>query len=338
MPDKDPGDVFLQHREAVLEALLSDPALGWTGTPAAEDPPLGEFDDDFDVPAPAVPDTPPAPATGGGPKASERILALLNGQTANTEFEWSDYSPPAEKPPAMPAAEEAAEQLTASTGTRSSAAKFADPIRELALKARNPKVALAIGGVLVLIVVLALVTSGGEPENTSNRTVLATATGPATPAPAQPTTTAPAGGVPIQVKSAQSHCPPGGTPAMDAFAGTGKAWSCPRAYKVDGQILVIDLGRSYQVDSIGIVPGWDAIGSDGGDQWAKYRTASRISYKFDDANATTYTQQTLDQRALVVTKVSPVISATKIVVTVLESKGDPTVNSIALSSIVVTGH
>ncbi|WP_330179423.1 discoidin domain-containing protein [Nocardia sp. NBC_01503] len=337
MPDKDPGDIFLQHREAVLEALLSDPALGWTGAPATEQPPFGELDDDFDVPGAAAPD--PAPSSGGGPKASERILALLNGHTATSEFEWSDYAPPAEKAPELPAAEETADKLGApGRGARSPVARFADPIRDLALRARQPKVALAVAGVLVLVVVLALLTSGGEPENTSGQTVLATATGPANPAPAQPTSTAPAAGTPIQIKSAQSHCPPGGTPAMDAFAGTGKAWSCPRAYKVDGQILVIDLGRSYRVDSIGLVPGWDAIGSDGGDQWAKYRTASRISYKFDDANATTYTQQTLDQRALVVTKVSPEISATKIVLTVLESKGDPTVNSVALSSIVVTGH
>ncbi|MFF2554683.1 discoidin domain-containing protein [Nocardia sp. NPDC058058] len=337
MPDTDPADIFLQHREAVLEALLSDPSLGWAGPPAAD--PLSGLDDDHPFAPEAFPDA--AVNSGSGPKASERILALLNGESANSGFDWPDYAPP---PPAgnlapAPSAEENTEPSASSRASDPGAARFASPIRDLVLRARKPKVALAIGGALLLVVVVAILTSGGSPDSAGNRTVIATATGPVNPAgPTPSTSTTPTAGSAIQIKSAQSHCPPGGTPAMDAFVGTGKAWSCPRAYRVDGQVLIIDLGRSYRVDSIGMVPGWDSIGSDGADQWAKYRTASRISYKFDDANATTYTQQTLDQRALVVTKVNPEISTTKIVVTVLESKGDPAINSIALSSMVVTGH
>ncbi len=126
---------------------------------------------------------------------------------------------------------------------------------------------------------------------------------------------------------------------MDAFSGEpGKAWSCARAFKVDGQVLNIDLGKTYQIDSIGIVPGWDSVSKDGADQWAKYRTVSRVSYQLDDDRATVYTQQTLDQRTLVVTKLDPPIRASRIVLTVLESKGEPTINVTAISSIVLMGH
>ncbi|WP_067694227.1 hypothetical protein [Nocardia jejuensis] len=332
MPDTDPGDVFLQHREAVLEALLSDPSLNWTGTPEPEQTRLDGVDED-----PFTPGL--TPASGNGPKASERILALLNGQNADTDTERSDYVPADTDYAQTPGTEDNTQSSASSSDSRASLARRGAPIRALLPRIREPKVALAIAAACTLVVALAILTSGGETEPTNNPAVLATGTGSPDPlTPTQPATPTTAVGSPIQIKSAQSHCPPGGTPAMDAFAGTGKAWSCPRAYKVDGQILIIDLGRSYRVDSIGVVPGWDASTPDGVDQWVKYRTASRVSYRFDDANATTYTQQTLDQRALVITKVSPEISATKIVVTVLESKGDPVLNSIALSSMVVTGH
>ncbi|WP_280455363.1 hypothetical protein [Nocardia brasiliensis] len=65
---------------------------------------------------------------------------------------------------------------------------------------------------------------------------------------------------------------------------------------------------------------------------------SRVSYQFADPDTTTYTQQTLDQRALVVTKLAPPVSASKIVLTVLASKGDPTVNTVAISSIMIIGR
>ncbi|WP_280472355.1 hypothetical protein [Nocardia cyriacigeorgica] len=39
MPAEDPGDVFLRNRGAVLDALLSDPALGSSGGGAVTDRP-----------------------------------------------------------------------------------------------------------------------------------------------------------------------------------------------------------------------------------------------------------------------------------------------------------
>lgn len=130
-----------------------------------------------------------------------------------------------------------------------------------------------------------------------------------------------------------------GTDGMDAFSGEpDKAWSCPRAYKIDGQVLRIDLGKEYKIDSIAIVPGWDHVGTDGADQWMKYRTVNRVSYQLNDDDKTTYTQETLDQRSMVVTQIDPPIKASEIVLTVLKSSGDNSNNSVAISSIVITGQ
>ncbi len=46
MPAEDPGDIFLQHRGLVLEALLADPSF--------DQPPAAGGDPDPDLPLPDV--------------------------------------------------------------------------------------------------------------------------------------------------------------------------------------------------------------------------------------------------------------------------------------------
>ncbi|WP_157110531.1 discoidin domain-containing protein [Nocardia anaemiae] len=356
MAGEDPGDVILRHRGAVLDALLSDPSFG-ESDPASEsvpsgplvgDPEFGELgfgDDPYSSAAVAAgsaqggmsdAELPPR-RSSDGPKASERIIALLNGQQPDAApgLDFSaDYSEVSAK---QPPPEEPARSASGTAKTRRP--DTAEQIALLAKKLKNPKVALAICGVLVLLLIIALVSTGGKDDSKAPDRIAVITPSATAPAPtSKPESSSPASGT-ITPKSATANCPPGGTPGMDAFGGQqGKAWSCPRAYKVDGQVLTIDLGKTYQIDSIGIVPGWDSVGSDGVDQWTKYRTASRVRYIFDDPNKTAYTQQTLDQRTLVVTKFEAPVQASKIVLTVQESKGDPTINTIAISSIVITGH
>lgn len=354
MPAEDPGDVFLRHRGAVLDALLSDPAFGEVGPatepvssgPLAGDPDFGDPGTDgaplFGAAASlegAMPESAPPPRrSSDGPKASERIIALLNGQPSDSapglDFS-SDYSDVAAKQP--PPAEPAESASGAGRPAKARGPEAAERAADLAKKLKNPKVALAVCGVLAVLLILALVTTGGK-DDAPAADRIAVITPSATAAPTSKPSEAASSGT-ITVKSATAHCPPGSTPGMDAFSGQqGKAWSCARAYKVDGQVLSIDLGKTYQIDSIGIVPGWDSVGGDGVDQWTKYRTASRVSYQFDDPNQTTYTQQTLDQRTLVVTKFEVPVQASKVTLRILESKGDPTINTTAISSIVITGH
>jgi hypothetical protein len=344
MPAEDPGDVFLRHRGAVLDALLSDPSLGSSATSSSGSAEFGDTAD-FGAASLGLPDLDSEPQevaprrrTGDGPKASERILALLNGQPQDTAPPvglGSDYSAVAARSTAPVEPElEPERQATPQSNRLAPAQRIA---QDTLVQLRKPKVALIVGAVVAVLLVLLLVTTGGQEKNTAQDQLLVV-TPPPTSAPPATSAAPPASSI-IQPKSADSKCPPGSTSAMDAFGGqTGKAWSCVRAYKVDGQVMTIDLGKTYQIESIGIVPGWDHISADGTDQWAKYRTVSRVSYQFDDGTKTVYTQPTLDQRTLVVTKMEPAVSTSKIVLTVLESKGDPSVNTTAISSIVITGR
>jgi hypothetical protein len=368
MPEENPGDVFLRHSDAVLDALLADPGfeqssttgtaavVGATGGPAARATAVIPPDEAASLP-PATPlpsaeelVTAASAASGSsttaarrsGPKASETINAILSGRIPPSAT-LPDYAD-------LPNA-------TASGAGESAVVRPPDPPhhddpnagkpvpsdpfamlvqRALALRKR-PKLLIAIGAAFVVLLILLLIATSGHSSGPSEPLVI-------TPSPRPAATTTPppgqaSGSSPIQVKSATSSCPPGSTSAMDAFdSQSGKAWDCVRAYSVDGQVMTIDLGKSYSVDSIGIVPGWDHVDPDGTDEWTKHRTVHMISYQFNDSNQTTYTQETMDQRTEVVTKIDPPVTASKITLTVLESSGDKSVNDTALSSVVITGH
>lgn len=369
MPEADSGDVFLRNRGAILDALLADPAFGHGATPSSETDipdPVSEADsavgfDESLLAAPAgervevgagvtppsegyaaAPDSGPAVSrprrSTAGPSASERINALLSGQLPD---------PGPSSSLAAENSERVAGRLAGATATETEPDRAPEPdpvraerpspeerAREVVEQLRRPKVALAVAAAIALLIVIVLVlTSGGEKSDSSPLAITAAPTQPA------PQTTEAAGSGTIEVESAESSCPSGGTDGMDAFSGEpDKAWACPRAYKIDGQVLRIDLGKEYEIDSIAIVPGWDHVGTDGTDQWTEYRTVSRVSYQFDDDDKTTYTQETLDQRSLVVTRIEPPVTASEITLTVLKSSGPASVNTVAISSIVVTGQ
>ncbi|MBB5918741.1 hypothetical protein BJY24_007653 [Nocardia transvalensis] len=345
-----------------MDALLADPALEpsgvsagdsssvATGTAVLAEPISGDSADSGDTATEVFgsePDSMPSEGrrrTSTGPKASDRILALLNGQSQDSPGGLDFGADHSEAAAARLRGSNATTENDAEAGPApkpesSAASSRPTSVGELGHTAvvylRRPKVALAVAAVLIVLLIIALLSTGDgdEPSNKVMVTQAPAATAPPSSAPAAP------GPSPIQPKSVQAHCPKGATEGMDAFSGEpGKAWRCPRAYKVDGQVLTIDLGKTYDIESIGIVPGFDSVGPDGVDQWNKYRTVSRVSYRFNDATATTYTQQTLDQRNVVNTEIKPAVSASKITLTVLESKGDPSVNITAISSIVITGH
>ncbi|WP_227983721.1 hypothetical protein [Nocardia spumae] len=348
MPAEDQGDLFLRHRGAVLDTLLSDPSFGSPEFTADDDPAAGPAASSADADSFAAVSNsdsmPSARKVSSGPKASDRIMALLSGESsagsAQLEF-TSDFSERSARLGAN--SEESGQQAAPAPESRDKAAEpkpagGPEFPRTLLIQLRKPKVALAVAGVLALLLILVLVTTGGkkdDPDRLAVVTPVAAAPPSSKPESAAPESTS----GPIKPRSAEAHCPAGSTDAMDAFSGEpGKAWACVRAFKIDGQVMTIDLGKKYQVDSIGIIPGWDSVGSDGADQWDKYRTASRVSYLLNDPSATRYTQQTLDQRSLVVTKISPAVSASKITLTIQQSKGDPSAKATAISSIVITGH
>jgi hypothetical protein len=334
MPETDAADSFLRHRSAVLDAVLSNPALSNSGQrePVSPDADVGWEPRDG--------------AVGENTRASDRIRELLDGGLSS--------GPAVDQPLFTDRAvrrrsvdpDDGSDLgldgvLTLPDPPRARPRRFGRFGEQLRVLLRNrTALVLAACAVVVALLVVLLVTTGGDdaPQATTAPPATATAPASAPAAPPAPPAAVPVG-APIQVKSATTHCPAGSTDGMDAFSSEdGKAWSCVRAFNVDGQVMTIDLGKQYEIDSIGIVPGFDHIGADGTDEWVEHRTVSRVSYEFDDDNRTTYTQETMDQRTLVVTKVEPPIEASEIVLTVLKSNGSRSADDVAISSIVITGH
>ncbi len=332
MPETDAGDSFLRNRAAVLDAVLSDASLSNSaqGEPDSRD---AEF-------AWEAGDT----GVGDAARASDRIRELLNGGLSSgpavDQALFTDHTarrrtadPDDDTDPGIDSL------LTLPDPPRAQPPRFGRFGEQARALLRN-RMALVLAAcvVVVALIVVLLVTTGGD-GNQQNSTAAPAPTAPASAPAAPPPPPGAVVGTPIQVKSAATDCPAGSTDGMNAFSGEdGKAWSCVRAFKVDGQVMTVDLGKQYTIDSIGIIPGFDYVAGDGTDEWAEHRTVSRVSYEFDDADRTTYTQDTMDQRTLVVTKVEPPITASNVVLTVLKSKGSRSADDVAVSSIVITGH
>lgn len=332
MSDEDPGDLFLRNSDAVLDAVLSDPRLfaSRASDDAAPEPELDE---------PVSPEVTAAfPTTARpGPKASERINALLSGDGGGSGsmggdlasfMEMRERPDTADVPPPQPHAPQGGRTRRDDFIARAEAVS-----PRLAALLQRRKLLILIGcNVLALLIVLIIATSGNgsspsQPVITQSQA-----------AAAQPSPSGQSGDHQLKVKSATSSCPPGSTSAMDAFVGEAKAWDCVRGYHIDGQVMTIDLGGTFTIDSIGMVPGWNHTDADGTDQWERHRLATRVSYEFDDANQTTYTQQTADRRSKVVTKMDPPVTASTITLTILKSTGPDTINDTAISSVAIMGH
>jgi hypothetical protein len=331
MPETEPGDTFLRHRAAVLDAMLSDPSLS---NSVEEHPDSANEKVDWE---------PGYGAVGQGARASDRIRELLDGAiqsgpAAVGQPEFIDHTARLRARASDDDSDPGIDGvLTLPDPPRVRPRRFARFGESVRALMRNRRVLVIATCVIVVasLVLLLLTTGGDDPQGTAAPPVAPSA---AAPAPSAPPAAAPVG-VPIQVRSAETQCPAGSTDGLDAFSSEpGKAWSCVRAFGVDGQVMTIDLGQQYVIDSIGIVPGFDHIAADGTDEWTKHRTVSRVSYEMDDTDRTTYTQDTMDQRTLVVTAIEPPVKASQIVLTVLQSNGDRSADDVAISSIVITGH
>src|SRR4029077_2861403 len=84
--------------------------------------------------------------------------------------------------------------------------------------------------------------------------------------------------------TATANCPAGSTPAQALTDTAGdSAWVCVRGApsgQVDGQVLHIDLGRSYLLTAVSVTPGWVAKTPGGKDEWLAHRVVTRLQYIF----------------------------------------------------------
>jgi hypothetical protein len=190
------------------------------------------------------------------------------------------------------------------------------------------KAAVVLGaGLLVAVVAIALALTGfGQRDEPA-----VADTAPNVPARA---TTAPTQSAPPPPDSDQSvpftasaNCPAGSTSpqALTDTAGDS-AWVCVRGApggQVDGQVLHIDLGRSYLLTAVSVTPGWVAKTPGGKDEWLAHRVVTRLQYIFNDDDRTILTQDTGNTHGPVTTPLPHRVLASRVTVVVLQTSRPP---------------
>jgi hypothetical protein len=128
--------------------------------------------------------------------------------------------------------------------------------------------------------------------------------------------------------TASANCPPGSTSAQ-ALTDTSSdsAWVCVRGSNgatVDGQVLRVDLGRSYVLAAVSVTPGWVAKTPGGKDEWLQHRVVTRVQYVFNDTDRTIFTQDTGNAHGPVTTALPHKVLASRVTVVILQTARPPT--------------
>jgi hypothetical protein len=188
------------------------------------------------------------------------------------------------------------------------------------------KTAIVLGGALlcaVAAIVAALVTfSDAAPRPTRPAPLIAVSAAPAPTPSALPADQDQA--VPY---TASANCPAGSTSAQ-ALTDTSSdsAWVCVRGSAgatVDGQVLHLDLGRSYVLAAVTVTPGWVAKTPGGKDEWLQHRVVSRVQYVFNDTDRTIFTQDTGNNHGPVTTALPHKVLASRVTVVILQTARPP---------------
>lgn len=189
----------------------------------------------------------------------------------------------------------------------------------------NPRVLAAFGATAVIGTVITLVVTlanspSPEPPRTTAAPVAPRVVDIAPPS-APPNTDGP---LPF---TASSDCPPGSTSAQSvADPKATTAWVCVRS--VDGQVLEIDLGRTFVITAVSIVPGAvnkTDIGPDQPDPWLQHRVVTRVQWQFNDTDRTVKNQSTGNVRGEAVESLRPGVLASKITVIIQETSRPPAI-------------
>jgi hypothetical protein len=190
------------------------------------------------------------------------------------------------------------------------------------------KTAMVLGGALlcaVAVIVAALVTfSDTAPPPTRSTPPVAVSAAPAPTPTAAPADQDQDQAVPY---TASANCPAGSTSAQ-ALTDTSSdsAWVCVRGSAgatVDGQVLHIDLGRSYVLAAVSITPGWVAKTPGGKDDWLAHRVVTRLQYVFNDTDRTVLTQDTANAHGPVTTPLPHRVLASRVTVVILRTARPP---------------
>ncbi len=179
----------------------------------------------------------------------------------------------------------------------------------------DSRVAIGFAGVFIAAIVLAVVAStmvyGGSDEKVVVRqTTIADAAvavpEPRAPAPEQ----AAISDRPLPYSAdAAGSCPAGSTSAQTmAGADPRNAFVCVRN-GIDGQVIDIDLSKTYVITAISLTPGWIGQDASGVAQWSQHRVVTTVQYAFNDTERTLITQDTKNVHGEAVMPVQRVLAS-----------------------------
>jgi hypothetical protein len=182
----------------------------------------------------------------------------------------------------------------------------------------------SLGAAAVVIVVLAatMLSGGGKPASQTGDDTGTRADAVNTTAAPSPVATETAGTDRPLRFTASANCPAGSTAAqtLDGSDATN-AFVCVRN-QVDGQVVRLELPKTYVITAISISPGWVGKDSSGQSQWAQHRVVTRVQYVFNDTEHTLIMQNTGNVHGEAVQPVKHVL-ASKITMLVLQTSRPP---------------
>lgn len=189
----------------------------------------------------------------------------------------------------------------------------------------TPWVLAAFGGVAVIGTIITLVVTMANSPGSESAAPSAAPVAPRVVEVAPPSAPPNADG-PLPF-TASSDCPPGSTAAQTvADPNSTTPWVCVRS--VDGQVLEIDLGRTFVITAVSIVPGAvnkTETGPDQPDPWLQHRVVTRVQWQFNDTDRTVKNQNTGNVRGEAVEPIRPGVLASKITVIIQETSRPPAV-------------
>ncbi|MBU8819258.1 hypothetical protein KL864_25520 [Mycolicibacterium goodii] len=183
----------------------------------------------------------------------------------------------------------------------------------------------AAGAVVALVAGVMFYSGGAEQATVPSASIADPSVAVAVAKPA--TTPAPAPDADREIPyiaDASGSCPAAGSTPAQTMAGNDprNAFVCVRG-GANGQIITIDLSKTYIITAIKITPGW--VGKDDSDvsQWSQHRVVSTVQYSFNDVDRTFITQDTHNVHGEAVVKVKRVL-ASKITMLILQTSRPPT--------------
>jgi hypothetical protein len=180
---------------------------------------------------------------------------------------------------------------------------------------------LGAGAVVICVLAAMLLSGGGQGkqagDDSGSRPAAVITTAAPTPVAADAT------GVDRPLTfTASANCPAGSTSAQ-TLDGTDptNAFVCVRNL-IDGQVIRLDLSRTYVITAISITPGWVGLDSSGRSQWAQYRVVTRVQYAFNDPDRTMIVQDTGNVHGEAVQPVKHML-ASQITMVILQTSRPP---------------